>query len=181
MVLRDALVKRRFRPAPGKYYLADAGYYNSEFMLVPYERVRYHLREWKLSGMEPENKDELFNKRHVSRRNTIGRTFGVLKRKWKILKEPAEFPINTQLKIVLALTAVHNFIKNMNSEDEDFIFSAAENIELSARHVDEEGAQLLAEGRTLSAQQKAVSLRWAKRRDRIAQAVWDDWKSQSDE
>jgi hypothetical protein len=30
----------------GHYYLADARYANSDVLLVPYRRVRYHLKEW---------------------------------------------------------------------------------------------------------------------------------------
>jgi DDE superfamily endonuclease len=32
------------------YYLADAGYANSDALLVPYKGVRYHLREWGIVG-----------------------------------------------------------------------------------------------------------------------------------
>ena len=35
-----------FHIPEGKYYLADAGYPNTDALLVPYRGVRYHLREW---------------------------------------------------------------------------------------------------------------------------------------
>ena len=35
---------------PGKYYLADAGFAIRDNCLVPYQGVRYHLREWDLAG-----------------------------------------------------------------------------------------------------------------------------------
>ena len=35
-----------FRIPDGRYYLADAGYANSDALLVPYRGVRYHLKEW---------------------------------------------------------------------------------------------------------------------------------------
>ena len=34
----------------GHYYLADAGYANSDSLLVPYRGVRYHLKEWSSGG-----------------------------------------------------------------------------------------------------------------------------------
>jgi hypothetical protein len=34
----------------GHYYLADAGYPNSDLLLVPYRGVRYHLKEWATGG-----------------------------------------------------------------------------------------------------------------------------------
>lgn len=30
----------------GRFYLADAGYGLTKFILTPYRGVRYHLREW---------------------------------------------------------------------------------------------------------------------------------------
>ena len=34
----------------GRYYLANAGYANSDSLLVPYCGVRYHLKEWSSGG-----------------------------------------------------------------------------------------------------------------------------------
>ena len=87
LVLRDALAKGRFRPPSGKYYLADAGFYNLSFIMTPYTRVRYYLKEWEESGLRPQNKEELFNYRHTKLRNTIEHIFGVLKHRFKILSK----------------------------------------------------------------------------------------------
>jgi hypothetical protein len=35
-----------FRIPVRHYYLADAGYGNSDALLVPYCSIRYHLKEW---------------------------------------------------------------------------------------------------------------------------------------
>jgi hypothetical protein len=35
-----------FKIPEGKYYLADAGYPNTDSLMVPYRGVRYHLKEW---------------------------------------------------------------------------------------------------------------------------------------
>lgn len=35
-----------FRIPPDRYYLGDAGYANSDAVMVPYRGVRYHLKEW---------------------------------------------------------------------------------------------------------------------------------------
>lgn len=35
-----------FRIPPECYYLGDAGYANSDAVMVPYRGVRYHLKEW---------------------------------------------------------------------------------------------------------------------------------------
>jgi hypothetical protein len=80
---------------PGKYWLGDAGYPNTDTILVLYRGTRYHLKETILAGKKPENSKELFNLRHASLRNVIERIFGVLKRKYQILKTPSEYSINT--------------------------------------------------------------------------------------
>jgi hypothetical protein len=54
-------------------------------MLIPYNKTRYHLREWKVTAARPSNKKELFNLRYAQLRNAIKRIFSVLKRKFKIL------------------------------------------------------------------------------------------------
>jgi hypothetical protein len=39
-------VSRGFTVPNGQYYLADAGYMNCDALLVPYQGIQYHLREW---------------------------------------------------------------------------------------------------------------------------------------
>jgi hypothetical protein len=67
---------------PGKYWLRDAGYPNSDTILVLYRGTRYHLKEQRLGRKKPENSIELFNLRHALLRNVIKRIFGVVKRKY---------------------------------------------------------------------------------------------------
>ncbi len=43
------------------------------YCLTPYRGVRYHLKEWGRANERPQNKEELFNLRHSSRRNVIER------------------------------------------------------------------------------------------------------------
>ena len=83
-------------PLPGSYYLIDAG---------------YGLR----SSILPQ---KLFNLRHAQLRNVVKRIFGVLKRRFCILRAPPEYPYATQVKLVFALTALHNFIRK-NNDDSD--------------------------------------------------------------
>lgn len=111
-VLKNALEKG-FSVPPGRYYLADAGYAaTGGLLLTPFKKVRYHLKEWGQVGQKPKNKEELFNLRHSSARNVVERTFGVLKARFAILsgKGREGFSIFTQVKLVYALTALHNFM-----------------------------------------------------------------------
>lgn len=65
---------------PGKIYLADAGYGNRDGILVPYKKVRYHLREQRLEAQAPKTLKELFNLRHAQLRNSVERVIGVLEK-----------------------------------------------------------------------------------------------------
>ena len=81
----------------------------------PYRGVRYHLKEQYQSQQKPENKEKLFNLHHAQLRNVIERIFGILKRRFRILRTPPEYHFPTQVKLVFALTVLHNFIR-LNSD-----------------------------------------------------------------
>ncbi|KAK8957070.1 hypothetical protein KSP39_PZI000731 [Platanthera zijinensis] len=81
----------------GKYYLVDAGYTNGQGFLAPYRSTRYHLKEWSIHGNKPTTYKELFNLRHTKERNVIERTFGLLKKRWAILRQPSFFSIKVQV------------------------------------------------------------------------------------
>jgi len=63
---------------------------------------------------------EVFNHAHSSLRNVIERSFGVLKMKWRILKNLPSYPVNKQSKIIVACMAPHNFIRECDLEDPHF-------------------------------------------------------------
>jgi len=102
-------------PPPGCYYLVDAGYGIRAGFLPPYRGIRYHLKEQYQSQQKPENKEELFNLRYAQLRNIIERIFGILKRRFRILRTPPKYHFSPQVKLVFALTALHNFIR-LNSD-----------------------------------------------------------------
>ncbi|CAN1823931.1 hypothetical protein LINPERHAP1_LOCUS30579, partial [Linum perenne] len=56
-------------------------------------------------------REELFNYKHYSLRNVIERCFGVLKKRWPILKKMCSYSFIKQTGIVLACCAIHNFIR----------------------------------------------------------------------
>ncbi|KDQ05547.1 hypothetical protein BOTBODRAFT_40019 [Botryobasidium botryosum FD-172 SS1] len=47
----------------------------------------------------------------------IERTFGVIKRRFKLFRERTEYPLETQARIIPALCAIHNFILTYDAED----------------------------------------------------------------
>jgi hypothetical protein len=72
-------------------------------------------------NLRPQNKEELFNLRHASLRNVIERTFGILKQRFRILLLAPEYHLKLQIRIPLALAAIHNFIclHDLTSRDEE--------------------------------------------------------------
>lgn len=60
---------------------------------------------------------ELFNHAHSSLRSVIKRCFGVLKARFPILKKITPYPISTQMYIIVAPMAIHNFIRQTQMDD----------------------------------------------------------------
>ncbi|XP_028790499.1 uncharacterized protein LOC114746446 [Neltuma alba] len=107
-------------PPQGKYYLVDAGYPTPMGYLGPYRRERYHLPDFRRSSAL-ENDNEAFNYLHSSLRSTIERTFGVWKSKFAILGNMPSYDFATQVQIVCATMAIHNFIRSTSISDPGFI------------------------------------------------------------
>ncbi|XP_038687548.1 protein ANTAGONIST OF LIKE HETEROCHROMATIN PROTEIN 1-like [Tripterygium wilfordii] len=114
-------------PPTGKYYLVDAGYPNQRGYLAPYKGQRYHLEVFR-NGPQASGPREAFNHAHSSLRSVIERTFGVLKKKWLILTRMPSYKFDTQIKIVAACMALHNFIRMNVIEDEDFLAYGNESV-----------------------------------------------------
>lgn len=94
----------------GYYYLVDAGYTNGQGFLAPYRGQRYHLTEWR-EGRQSNTYQEFFNMKHSAARNVIERCFGLLKKRWAILRSPSFYPKRTQCRIISACALLHNHIR----------------------------------------------------------------------
>jgi len=103
----------------GKYYLVDSGYANRPGYLAPYKGTKYHLQEYR-EAPEPQGKTEIFNYAHSSLRNVIERSFGVLKMKWRMMKEVPSYAPHIQSQIIVACCALHNFIRVSGIGDRHF-------------------------------------------------------------
>ncbi|GJZ52006.1 putative nuclease HARBI1 [Tanacetum coccineum] len=110
------------KPPRGKYYLVDKGYPNRNGYLVPYSKTRYHQSQFE--NEPPNNMQEAFNCKHSSLRSYIERSFGVLKKRWKILGRMPKFSVKTQIDVIIAAFALHNYIRN--SSQEDMMFTVME-------------------------------------------------------
>ena len=153
---------RGFEIPPGKYYLADAGYAQEDpMLLVPYQKVRYHLKEQAKAAQRPKDKYELFNLRHAQLRNVIERAFGVLKARFLIFNKPRRgYSIKTQIKIVWAMTAVHNFLNQIgwNPWDEDSGYESSDDLDEEDEDISSEDCHNMIQ-----------------RRSDIATAMWEQY------
>jgi DDE superfamily endonuclease len=163
-VLSDAQITYNFITPKGRYWLGDAGYGNSEFVMAPYRGVKYHLKEVRQSDQKPENAKELFNLRHSSLRNVIERIFGVLKRQWQILGgKGCEYSIDTQVDLFCALIGLYNFGKQYR--EEDLFIDNTTPIDISDISIEE--SEVIGVGNVWMNQ----------KRDEIATRMWNEYQS----
>ena len=59
----------------------------------------------------PRTREELFNLWHTGLCNIIERIFGVLKHHFHVLQIPPKYNMHVQVRLPLALCAIHNFIQ----------------------------------------------------------------------
>jgi hypothetical protein len=69
-----------------------------------------HLPEFK-NGERPQGIFEHFNYRHSSLRTRVERTFGVLKKRWKILGTMPQMKEKYQIGIIFSVVALHNLCR----------------------------------------------------------------------
>jgi len=175
----------------GKYYIADAGFGICNALLVPYRGICYHLAEWGQAHLRyvhtmvifkisyficrPANKEELYNLQHSSARNIVERVFGVLKKCWNILTHPPQFSMTIQAQIPPGLAATHNFIMDNDAHDIDNYLPGVLEDDLDPNP----GVMEENEFGTLASQSvsRTEKDRAGLHRDRIAQAMWNDYQA----
>jgi hypothetical protein len=139
--------------------------------LAPYHGVRYHLKEYAHGCQAPQNAKELFNHRHASLRNAIERIFGVLKKRFPILRIAQAYHIETQTKIVLAMCTLQNFLHVETGED--WLYAEYDNEQRlqQAANQEDHSAELpeAANHSTNNQHQAGNALR-----DKIAKQMWED-------
>jgi hypothetical protein len=96
--------------------LVDDGYPNEYEYLDPYKDERYHLQDFRLHG-QPNGQEEVFNHAHSSLRDVIECFFGVWKQRWRILQNMFVYLYKTQVEIVVASMALHNYIRRRSQDD----------------------------------------------------------------
>ncbi|XP_076932477.1 uncharacterized protein LOC143598034 [Bidens hawaiensis] len=105
----------------GRYYLVDKGYPGRNGYLVPYSKTRYHQSQFQREP--PNNMQEAFNRSHSSLCSYIERSFGILKKRFKILGTMPKYSVHTQIDVIMATFALHNYIRNCQ---DDILFTTME-------------------------------------------------------
>ena len=146
--------------------MVDAKYPNMVGFLSPYKETKYHIPDFQRGGRTV-GKEEMYNHVHLSLRNVIERSFGVLKAKFPIIRATPSFSLQSQMFIVVACMTIHNFIRLSMSNDRFFRLYKDENPtededEAAATHDDVSGVD-----------------NWEIRimhqeREKIANMIWND-------
>jgi len=110
---------------PGDNYVVDSRYPNKQGFLAPYRStqnrlLRYHMSQF-YTGPPPKNKEELFNWSHASLWSIIERTFGVWKKKWRILTDFPRYDLDVPRRLIIATMGFHNFIRVSNFTNAYFV------------------------------------------------------------
>lgn len=103
----------------GKFFLVDSGYANTDRFLAPYRGERYHLSQFDGNARARTHRGprDLYNHRHAQLRNAVEKAFGILKRRFKVLRQATPFPYKVQCRIAVACCIIHNFIKRHQEND----------------------------------------------------------------
>ncbi|PKA56193.1 hypothetical protein AXF42_Ash011122 [Apostasia shenzhenica] len=80
---------------------------------------------------------------HASLRNVVERTFGILKIRFKILRDMLPYPFDAQVKIIVACCAMHNILTGVLKVNDDIELEEVDNflekvIDMLADCIDDE-------------------------------------------
>ena len=110
--------------------------------------------------------------RHAQMRNVIERIFRVLKREFKMAREPCEYKINIQCRIPLGLALVHNFLRTHDpTRHSDQLHIPLRHEPVHNIHGDIEPAAQV----PIAASEDAAA---SARRDRIASELWAQYQNE---
>ena len=111
------------------YYLCDDAYTHTRGFMCPYRSICYWLPDSRRGGNAIDRKEK-FNHVHAKLRNVIERSFGVLKARFAILRKMAPYSFRTQVHIVVACMAIHNFLRRVSLNDELFNMYENEDVDI---------------------------------------------------
>lgn len=114
----------RERIREGYYGFFDAGTAESPTWVTPYRKVRYHLTDWinhtaeTPQALRPQNKRELFNLRHSSKRTRVEITIGLLKGRCRLLVVGIMGKRSVIEATIKACVSLHNLIQTVHGKED---------------------------------------------------------------
>lgn len=122
------------------------------------------MQEWSTGRRAPDqDREELFNYRHARARNVIERCFGLLKKRWAILRSPSFYPITIQCRMILACCLLHNFIRiHMALDPEEFAPFVEDEVPVGEEPINVVGIV-------------EPSNQWTQMRNALAQEMFTEW------
>jgi len=91
--------------------VVDSAYSQEQGFVGPYRgKYRKHIDQFKGVDRRKLNDKEQFNYAHSKIRNVVERTFGVCKKRWKILKSIPFYEREKQVQIIVACFALNNWV-----------------------------------------------------------------------
>lgn len=163
-VVWDYAKQNNFIVPDGKYVLGDAGFDLDMKCQTPFKGFKYHHRESSGNDAEPQNYQELYNKRHATLRNDVERIKGAVKKRFKVMEKGSKESIEIQVKLVILMVYLHNFIRRNDPDDDHFKEEFMEDDHLQIRPQFQE---VDADEETDEESTEAVRLR-----RKIAKAMW---------
>lgn len=100
----------------GKYFHGDPAYPLCKDILTPCTRTGYHLNDFERDRSEPVDHKELLNLRHARLRKSVEWTFGILTKRFLIIK-CNNCHENKQKDICTAASIIHNYLTRRKYED----------------------------------------------------------------
>uniref|UniRef100_A0A2P2N469 Uncharacterized protein LOC105645310 n=1 Tax=Rhizophora mucronata TaxID=61149 RepID=A0A2P2N469_RHIMU len=177
-VLNSAITRQVKLEVPeGKYYLVDSKCANMPGFIAPYDGVTHGFNEF-LAGYHPQDARDLFNQRHSILRKATGQIFGALKTRFPILTSAPPYPLQTQIKLVIAACAIHNYIRK--EKPDDLIFKMYEQdytlLVEELPHPSEVEQSMQLENSALDTAFEKEQLELSSQlRDSISSDMWDDY------
>jgi hypothetical protein len=102
----------------------------------------------------------LFNLRHSQLRTIVERAFGTLKNRFKNFASQPFFSLKTQVKIVMACCALHNWI--LEDGPDEYVYD------------DQAWYAALPRSIRSRSDQYQENLAWANKREELARTMWED-------
>lgn len=146
--------------------------------IAPYPGLPYQVKDFS-GDFHPQDAKELFNQRHALLRNATDRTFGALKARFPILMSAPPYPLQTQVKLVVAACALHNYIRTEKADD--WLFKMYE--QNTALQMEESSAPSEVDQEIMEVQNSALYIAFDPEqleftshfRDSIASEMWNDY------